>query len=353
MTKQHGSKFFLVFLLCSLALLLRLFWTYISAIVLALLIASVFYPIYFWVKGQLKGRETSASLIMILFIFLVLVIPVTWFVGTLSNEAFDFYNNTRSAVSLSKIQKTLESDSIWVLRAKKIGSMIGLEFTPETVEKLATSLGKNVGLFLYKQLSSMASNLFSFLIHFFLMMLVMYYLFRDGKRLKAYITQLLPVPKDQVEKVVDKFREMGKAIIVGNGLSGIVQGILGGFGFLIFGLASPFLWGTVIAFMAFLPIIGAAVVFIPAAVILMITGNVGIGIGFLIYNVFYSSIIEYMIKPRLIGKGMQMNSLLVFVGIIGGLKLFGILGIIYGPLIITIFLTLAEIYKLEYKEQLV
>jgi predicted PurR-regulated permease PerM len=182
----------------------------------------------------------------------------------------------------------------------------------------------------------MASNLFSFLIHFFLMMLVMYYLFRDGKRLKDYITQLLPVPKDHVEKVVDKFREMGKAIIVGNGLSGIVQGILGGFGFLIFGLASPFLWGTVIAFMAFLPIIGAAIVFVPAAVILMITGNIGIGIGFLIYNVFYSSIIEYMIKPRLIGKGMQMNSLLVFVGIIGGLKLFGILGIIYGPLIITI-----------------
>jgi predicted PurR-regulated permease PerM len=353
MTKQHGSKFFLVFLLCSLALLLRLFWTYISAIVLALLIASVFYPIYFWVKGLLKGRETSASLVMILFIFLVLVIPVSWFVGTLSNEAFDFYNNTRSAVSLSKIQKTLESDSIWVRRAKKIGSMTGLEFTPETVEKLATSVGKTVGLFLYKQLSSMASNLFSFLIHFFLMMLVMYYLFRDGERLKNYITQLLPVPKDQVEKVVDKFREMGKAIIVGNGLSGIVQGILGGFGFLIFGLASPFLWGTVIAFMAFLPIIGAAIVFVPAAVILMITGNIGIGIGFLIYNVFYSSIIEYMIKPRLIGKGMQMNSLLVFVGIIGGLKLFGILGIVYGPLIITIFLTLAEIYRLEYKEQLV
>jgi predicted PurR-regulated permease PerM len=105
--------------------------------------------------------------------------------------------------------------------------------------------------------------------------------------------------------------------------------------------------------MAFLPIIGASVVFVPAAVILIIQGKIGIGIGFLIYNLFYSSIIEYFVKPRLIGKGMQMNSLLVFIGIIGGLKLFGILGIVYGPLIITIFLTLAEIYRLEYKEQLV
>ena len=76
----------------------------------------------------------------------------------------------------------------------------------------------------------------------------------------------------------------------------------------------------------------------------------GLAIGYLIYNVIYSSIIEYLVKPRVIGKGMQMNSLLVFVGIIGGIKLFGILGIIYGPLIITIFLTLAEIYRLEYKE---
>jgi predicted PurR-regulated permease PerM len=99
-----------------------------------------------------------------------------------------------------------------------------------------------------------------------------------------------------------------------------------------------------------LPVIGASVVFIPAAIVLLIQGKVGIGVGYLIYNMVYSSIIEYVIKPRLIGKGMQMNSLLVFIGIIGGIKLFGIMGIIYGPLIITIFLTLAEIYRLEYKE---
>jgi predicted PurR-regulated permease PerM len=143
---------------------------------------------------------------------------------------------------------------------------------------------------------------------------------------------------------------MGRAVIFGNGMSGIVQGILGGFGFFTFWLGSPFLWGTAIGFMAFLPIIGAYVVFIPATVILLIQDKIGMAIGFMAYNVCYASIIEYVIKPRLIGKGMRMNPLLVFIGILGGLKLFGILGIIYGPLIMTIFLTLAEIYKLEYKE---
>jgi predicted PurR-regulated permease PerM len=214
-------------------------------------------------------------------------------------------------------------------------------------------VGRKVGLFLSRQFSSVASNLLSLLIHFFLMLLIIYYIFRDGERLRDYISELLPFPPQQQELVTTKFREMGKAVILGNGISGITQGILGGLGFYLFGLGSPFLWGTVVGFMAFLPIIGASVVFIPATIILLIQGKTSTALGYLAYNVFYSSIMEYVVKPRLIGKGMSMNPILVFIGILGGLKLFGILGIIYGPLIMTIFLTLAEIYRLEYKDNMV
>jgi len=350
MEKQHGATLFLVFFICSLILLLRLFWTYVSAIVLALLLVSVFYPLYSWAKKVLRERELLASLCMTLFILLILVIPVGWFIGTLSNEAFDFYQRSSNQVSLKQIQNIIENDPVWAQRFKKLGKITGLTITPETVEELASSIGKKVGLFLYSQIRSMASNLLSFLIHFFLMMMTIFYLFRDGPRLKDYLIQLMPVPKEQLEKVVSKFQEMGSAIIVGNGMSGIIQGVFGGFGFFFFGLGSPFLWGTVITFMAFLPIVGATAVFVPATVFIMLTGNTGLGLGYLIYNLCYSSIVEYLVKPKLIGKGMQMNSLLVFIGILGGLKLFGILGIIYGPLIMTVFLTLAEIYRLEYKK---
>ncbi len=190
----------------------------------------------------------------------------------------------------------------------------------------------------------------SFLIHFFLMMLVIYYIFRDGERLKSYISDLLPFPAGQQEVLVNKFREMGRAVILGNGLSGIIQGILGGTGFFVFGLGSPILWGTVIGVMAFIPIIGASIVFVPASIILYVQGKAGLAVGYLVYNASYSIIMEYVVKPRLIGKGMKMNPLLVFIGVLGGLKLFGVLGVIYGPLIMTIFLALAEIYRLEYKE---
>jgi predicted PurR-regulated permease PerM len=353
MEKSFVSKVFLVVLIGVLILLLRLFWAYISAIILALLIASAFYPLYSRVKKLLKGEERGASMLMTIFIFLVLVIPVGGFVGTLSNEAFDFYRRSRDAVTLLKIQKVLEGDSIWAQRVRRVGELTGIEVNPETLEELATALGKNVGLFLSKQLRSMASNLLNFLIHFFLMMLVVYYIFRDGERLKDYISELLPFPIEQQELVVRKFREMARAVIVGNGLNGIIQGIIGGFGFFLFGLGSPFLWGTLIGFMAFLPFIGASIVYVPAFIILILQGQTGTAIGFLVYNAAYSIIMEYLFKPRMIGKGMRMNALLVFIGILGGIKLFGILGIIYGPLIMTIFITLAELYRLEYKEAMV
>ncbi|SPD74888.1 conserved membrane hypothetical protein [uncultured Desulfobacterium sp.] len=351
MQQQIGYRFFIIFLICSMILFSGLFWAYISSIVLALLIVSVFYPFYVRVKAILKGSEKWASMFMTIFILLVLIIPVGWFVGTLSNEAFDFYNATRDSVSLKQIQDFLNSDSVWVKRVKGIVQMSGVEFTPQTIEGLAASVGKMVGLFLFNQIRSFASNFLSLLLHLFLMMMTMFYLFKDGGRLKEYIVKILPLPREQLEKVGDKFEEMGRAIIIGSGFSSLLHGIFGGIGFVIFDLNAPFLWGAVIGFLGFIPFIGPSVVYVPAMVIMLLEGNKAAAVLFFLFNLSYGTIIEYLVKPRIIGGEMQMNSLLVFIGIIGGIKLFGILGIIYGPLIITVFLTLAEIYRLEYKGQ--
>ncbi len=352
MDKSFISKLFLIVLLAAFILLLRLFWVFLSAMILALLIASLFYPLYSRLRNLLRGEDRSASLLMTLLVFLVLVIPVGGFVGSLSNEAIDFFDMSRSSLSLKNIHQALEGDSIWARMVRRTGELAGVEFSIETLEQLSASMAKDFGLYLSKQLGSVASNLFSFLIHFFLMILTVYYIFRDGKRLKDYIGELLPFPAKQQELIIIKFHEMASAIIVGNGLNGVIQGILGGLGFSLFGLGSPLLWGIVIGFMAFLPIIGATVVYLPVTIILLLQGNIGIALGFLAYNAAYSIIMEYFFKPKMIGKGMKMNSLLVLIGILGGMKLFGILGIVYGPLIITIFVTLAEIYRLEYKEDI-
>ena len=346
---EKRSIAFITLLLVSFTLLLALFWAYFPSIILALLITSVFYPLYTKVKKLFKGNEQVSAIVMSVFIFLILVIPVAWFIKTLSNEAFDFYNRSTNAVSLKHIQERFKNNPALMEKMEKIKKLTGIKLDWAHIQKIAASVGKKIGLFLYKQISSGASNIINLLIHFFLMILIIYSLLRDGPRLKEYIIQLAPVPREQLEKIAYKFQEMAKAIIVGNGLSGIIQGIMGGLGFFIFGLGSPLLWGSVIAFMAFLPIIGASVVFVPATFILLVQGKINLAIGFFLYNLAYSSIMEYLIKPRIIGQEMKMNSILVFIGVLGGIKLFGIMGIIYGPLIITIFLTMAEIYRLEYK----
>ncbi len=348
---RDRSLAFTILLLISLGLLVSLFWAYLPSIILALLITSVFYPVYLSLKRLLRGREQLSAMIMSAIIFLILVIPIAWFIKTLSNEAFEFYTRTTNAVTLRHIQESLKNNTVLMERLESIKKITGINMDWKTIQKIATSLGKKVGLFLYKQISSGASNIINLFVHFFLMILITYALLRDGARLKEYVVQIAPMPEEQLEKVAYKFQEMGRAIIIGNGLSGIAQGIMGSIGFFMFGIGSPILWGSVIAFMAFLPIVGASIVFIPASLILFIQGKTKLAIGFFLYNLSYSSIMEYLIKPRIIGQEMRMNSVLVFIGVLGGIKLFGIMGIIYGPLIITIFLTMAEIYKSEYRKR--
>jgi predicted PurR-regulated permease PerM len=347
------SRIFIATLLCALFLLLSLFWAYFTSIVLALIIASAFYPLYARVTRLLGGRERVSAILVVALILLVLIIPAGSLLGSLSTEALEFYGKAKNSVSLKMIQEAVHSDSSWAVHLRKAQKLFRIEIDGQGIERVATSLASTVGYYLSRQISAVGSNLLSFLVHFFLMVLMIYYLFRDGPRLKNYISELLPFPAEQQELVVNRFRVTAKAILFGNGVNGLVQGVLGGFGFLFFNLGSPVLWGTFIGLTALLPVVGSSIVFIPATAVLVLQGKHGTAAAFLIYNACYSLLMENLVKPRLIGKEMRMNSLLVFIGILGGLKMFGILGIIYGPLIMAIFFTLAEIYRLEYRDTLV
>jgi predicted PurR-regulated permease PerM len=142
---------------------------------------------------------------------------------------------------------------------------------------------------------------------------------------------------------------MAGAILIVNGICGLIQGVAGGVLFWVFGIQSSFLWGVIMGLLAFLPIIGIGAIMFPASIFLMLQGRIAVGIFFIIFYLILSVGIEYIFKPRLVGHRVQMHTLLVFLAIIGGLKFFGILGIIYGPLVVTAFLTLADIYQTNYR----
>ena len=234
-------------------------------------------------------------------------------------------------------------------RVNNVLANFNFEITGEELNKYISEIARFVGLFLYNQARLIASNTMAFVLNFFLMLLVIYYLLIDSERLLSFIIDLSPLPSEQDSMLIKKFKEMAGAILIGNGLGGLIQGTLGGLLFSFFGLTSPFLWGVIMGLLAFLPIIGIGVVFIPTAIYLFLKGRVGASIFFVIFYVVLSGGTEYLFKPKLVGQRVKMHPLLVFFSVIGGLKLFGILGIIYGPLVITAFLTLTDIYHTNYQ----
>lgn len=338
--------FFLALFLISCFLLARLFWPFISIIVLAAVVSGVFKPVFLYLSQ--KMNPSLASLATCTIIFILLFVPIVFFVGVLSTEAYDLYLMGKGAVLSERVQGFLK-DSTILERVNLVLAKYGLEFSGEQLESGISQIGKTVGFFLYNQVSAIASNILNFLIYFFFMLLITFYLLVDGNRLISFIFDLSPLPREQDEKLLQKFKDIASAILIGNGLGGLIQGILGGVVFSLFGFSSPFLWGVIMALLAFLPIVGIGVVFVPAGIYLFFMGRIGAGIFFVVFYVILSGCIEYVFKPKLVGKRVQMHTLLVVLSIMGGLKLFGILGIIYGPLVVTAFLTLTDIYHASYQ----
>ncbi len=339
--------FFLAVFSLSCVMMGWLLWPFVSVIILAIVVTAVFTPVYKLLNRRLN--PTLSSLLTCVLIFIVLFLPLSFLVGILANEAWELYLTARGALQSKPIMELLEKSDIF----DKINHFLArfkIEITGEQLNRTIAEVGRVVALFLYEQARSITTNVLKFIVNFFFMLLIIFYLLIDSPRLISFIVKISPLPEDQDQILIQKFKDIATAILLGNGLGGLIQGTLGGIVFALFGLKSPFVWGVIMALLAFLPILGIGVVFVPAAILLFLQGRVTAGIFFLVFYIILSGGIEYFFKPKLVGQRVRMHTLIVFLSIIGGLKLFGILGIIYGPLVVTAFLTLSEIYLASYQQ---
>jgi predicted PurR-regulated permease PerM len=324
----------------------KVLWPFLSILVLAFVLTGTFYPIFNFLNQKIT--PTISSLITCTLIFLVVFIPLVFLVGVLSQEAYELYLVGADAAVNQDLRELLQNNK-FVERIESILHKYDINLGAEQLNRGLSELGRTVGLFLYQQVSTIASNALKFLVSFAFMLLVIFFLLIDGKKLITFLIELSPLPEDQDLKLMDKFHAMASVVLVVNGISGLIQGVLGGLAFAIFGLASPFLWGFIMGVLAFFPIVGVGAVLVPTSVYLVLKGRIATGLFFLVFYVILSSVMEYVIKPKMVGDKVKMHTLLVFLGVLGGLKVFGILGIIYGPLVMTAFLTLTDIYRTSYE----
>ncbi|MFA7382627.1 MAG: AI-2E family transporter [Desulfurivibrionaceae bacterium] len=340
-------RYFLILFLASILLVGWMFWPFLSILILSYLLTSVFLPTYKLLNRKLP--DYLASFLTCVLVMLLVFIPLLFLATALAQEVQHLYEWGRgSGVNLALKLRAFQESPLFV-QLLETADGLGFPLDAEDISRAFTELARVTGVFLYNQASDWATNIMLFLFNFLMMLLIIFYLLIEHDRLRTYILRLSPMPEDQGKRLFAKFDEITDAVLISNGICSLFQGLLGGIIFAAFSLGPPVLWGLIMAVLAFLPIVGIGLVLVPAALILGFKGDVA---GAVILMVLYAVItvfIEYFLKAKMVGDRVRMHILLAFLGVIGGLSSFGLLGIIYGPLIIAAFQTLAEIYLGSYE----
>jgi predicted PurR-regulated permease PerM len=189
-----------------------------------------------------------------------------------------------------------------------------------------------------------------FLLNFFLFFIVLFFLYKDGHFLTKKLFEISPLPEKYNKELYEKFKEVSHGTIFGLLGTAVYQGIMGGLGFYIVGISSPFLWGTLIMFAALIPLIGTVIIWVPAVLILFFQGQVGLALFLAIWSVVLVSFADNVIRSYLIKGKIKMHTLLTFFSLIGGFMAWGFIGLIIGPLVLVLTFTLLHIFTLEYKQ---
>lgn len=342
------AYFLLACLLVALYYLLVLLAPFSTILVFAAVLATAFYPVYRAILKRIK-YESISSLITCILIILLIVIPFIVLLFLLAGEAVNMYVVLQHKLSQGFLDPLLQwqhSGPVfnWYTRV-----FPGFDPASLDISGQITSFAKDVSSFLLSQVQGFVTGILGFFVSFLIMIFTIFYFLKDGGVIVKKIMALSPLPEAYEKKLFHRLKVMTNATLYGTFLTAIIQGFLGGIGFAFAGISEPVLWGTVMSFFALAPYIGTAFVWVPAVLILLLTGSVGPGVFLLIWSMLLVSTIDNFLLPYLIGSSAKTYSLLTFLCVIGGIYVWGFQGIILGPLILTLLIALSEIYEAEYR----
>jgi predicted PurR-regulated permease PerM len=329
-----------------------LLWDFVTDMVLGFLIAAGCRPTYLRLSAWLSGKTTLSAALVTFGVAVTVALPTLWLVTSLSQQATNAYEAVSVALADGNVQSALHGEG-WVGRhVQRLGEALGVKYTPETLRASAADAAGSLAGFLSTQLNSLLANVLAALYHFTMMLVVVFFALLDGPAIKRRVFALSPLPEEEEERIVVTFRKVGGAILLGNGVGSLLQGILGGVAMLCAGLPSPLFWGAIMSVFAFLPLLGIHAVSLPATLYLLMKGRVTAAVLFFGFCLIESVLIENLLKPRLMGSRMKMHSMLIFFAVLGGIASFGLVGLLYGPLLSAFFLTVIDLYERSYREQL-
>ncbi|MBI4815361.1 MAG: AI-2E family transporter [Deltaproteobacteria bacterium] len=319
--------------------------TFVSDFVLALVFAALAAPLHQRLAARLGGRSGLAAALVTALVVVLVAVPTTFMITSLTKEGAHLYEASRGSFSSAGIETFLFGDGTLAKNARRVAESLGVDYSPESAKAAAAKIAGAVVAFIYDRVNAFVANLLAAGFHFLIFLLILFYLLVDGVAFRAFAARISPLAEEDHELLGSTFNSVGRAILIGNVLASVLQGVAGAIAWIAVGLPSAVLWGTIMAILAFLPMVGISLVTIPATLYLGLgEDRWGAAIVFFLVTAAVAFFLDNVVKTRLMGTHMKMHDALIFLSVIGGIGAFGLLGLLYGPLVVALFQTVAELY---------
>lgn len=306
----------------------------------AIVFSILFYPLNAYLYRIIRIRAVAAS--ATLFLIVVVILGPLASIAIILNKEISSLLVGLNEEGIEKISGAIRNPNI-VSYLDMLRSAVGEHNLP-TPEEFAGYI-RSWGAVMVKQLSARLSNVFSAVVDFLFMLFAAFFLLKDGATFLDKLTGYLPFRPLYNERLAAQVKDMVVSTVYGGIAVALIQGTLGGLAFLVLGIESPILWGSVMFVMSFVPLVGTFAVWGPAAAVLLFQGAYAKAVILVLIGIFVISMVDNILKPLIIGSRTKMHTLVIFFSVLGGLNFFGIIGLILGPLITALFVSMLEIFR--------
>ncbi|GAB4219331.1 MAG TPA: AI-2E family transporter [Spirochaetota bacterium] len=337
-SKRLTTIFWVIFigLIAGIAYIYRYyFWPFLFALIFYIGLK----PLYTWILQYVKSRML-ASFAMVGLIIVAILIPTFILLISLSDQVMEFYNFLQLQFD-PKVFKQYLMHSKFLKETLKYFNITQDELFQRIVRYM-----QDMSLTLFSNLTGLLTFSIRFSINFFFMLLILFFLFKDSERFEKSIYTILPFPNDIEHDMVDTLKMVVRILLAGNFMIMMLQGLFVGIGFVIVGLSTPVLWGSIAAVFSLIPVIGTSFVWLPASLYLLAIGSPVKALIIALWCLGWYLLLENVLKPVVFGEKLNFHPLILFFLLLGSLQTFGLPGIIIGPILLTLFFSFWEMYKI-------
>ena len=343
-----ATAFFFALLILILYGVFLVLTPFLKAITWAVILAILVYPVYAWLLQRLRGRANLAAIIVIVVITFLVIAPGIELGRFLADETVSLVQSVRSLLDEEGKQEWLAKP--WVQQMLSWWNMVSLGLVDFKInwKELLVQSAQSSSTFLVTQVRGIAQNVLAFAANFIVALLTLFFFLRDGAAFLNRLRRLLPMDHERQERLLRNIVDAVTAVVHGALVVAMVQGLLAGLAYWVLGVPFAVLWGVATAFTALLPIGGSTLVTVPATIYLFLQGETIRAVILLVWSLGIVGGIDNILKPLLIGNRLGLPVLFLFFGILGGLALFGAVGLILGPVLFALLRALLDLYSEEY-----